>query len=94
MNKEEADTYNYLAFDDESWDLLAHGATAASALKAAEELAPHTEIRVIHAAPFGRTIWNRGVQLYLAERSLRRAREALEQLRPQRLRSKAARIVH
>ena len=80
--------FAYLAFDDESWDLLAHGRTAALALQEAEEIVPHTAIRVILAAPFGRTIWDRGVQLYLAERALRRARDALEQLRSGRLSSK------
>jgi hypothetical protein len=94
MNQEETDSFNYLAFDDESWDLLAHGRTLALAIKAAEEIAPHTTIKVIHAAPFGRIIWNRGVQLYLAERALRRAREALEQLRPGKLATKAGRTLH
>jgi hypothetical protein len=80
--------------ENDSWELLAHGLTAALALKAAEEIAPHTAIRVIHAAPFGRTIWDRGVQLYLAERALCRAREALEQLRPGKLALKAAGTLH
>lgn len=94
MVKHQADSFDYLAFDDDSWELLAHGRTAAQALKAAEANAPHSEIRVIHAAPFGRTIWDRGVQLYLAERTVRRAREALEQLRPGKPASKAARTFH
>lgn len=94
MGQEEADSFNYLAFDDDSWELLAHGRTTALALKAAEEIAPHTAIRIIHAEPFGRTIWDRGVQLYLAERALQRAREALEQLRPGKLASKTQRNLH
>jgi hypothetical protein len=94
MDQEETDSFNYLAFDDDSWELLAHGRTAALALQTAEEIAPNIAIRVIHAAPFGRTIWDRGVQLYLAERALRRARDALEQLRPGKLASKPARNLH
>ncbi len=85
---------NRLAFDDDAWDLLAHGRTAALALKEAEEISPHAAIRVIHAAPFGRTIWDRGVQLYLAEKALRRARDALEQLRPRNPAARTLRDLH
>ncbi len=94
MKQSVADSFNYLAFDDDTWELLAHGPTTAIALRAAEEIAPHTAIRIIHAAPFGRTIWDRGVQLCLAERALQRAREALEQLRPGKIATKAPRTLH
>jgi hypothetical protein len=94
MTQKEKDSFTYLAFDDESWELLAHGRTAALALQAAGEVAPHAAIRVILAAPFGRTIWDRGVQLCLAERALRKARDALEQLRPGKLAGKDGRTLH
>ncbi len=92
--EQETDYFKYLAFDDVSWDLLAHGQTAAIAVQAAEEIAPKASIRVLLAGSFGRTIWDRGVQLYLAERALRRAREALEQLRLRKYASKTERIMH
>jgi hypothetical protein len=94
MNQEEKDSFAYLAFNDDSWELLAHGSTAALALREAGEIAPLAAIRVISAAPFGRTIWDRGVQLCLAERALRQARDALEQLRPAKLAKKAERTLH
>lgn len=94
MNQDKTESFTYLAFDDDSWELLAHGRTPALALWAAEEIAPHTAIRVIHAAPFGRTIWDRGVQLYLAEQALRRARAAIEQLRSGKVVSKALDTLH
>jgi len=94
MDKLETDSFAYLAFDNDSWDLLAHGRTASLALQAAEEIAPNALIQVLLAGPFGRTIWDRGVQLYLAERALRRAREALEQLRPGNPVAAASRNLH
>jgi hypothetical protein len=94
MYQPKADSFNYLAFDDKSWELLAHGRTTLIALRAAAKIAPNTSIRIIHAAPFGRVIWDRGVQLYLAERALRRARDALEQLRPGRIARQAGRTLH
>ncbi len=94
MLRADMDSYRYLAFDDDSGELLAHGRTTALALAAAEEIAPLTAIRIINATPFGRTIWDRGVQLNLAERALLRARDALEQLRAGELATMAAGTMH
>jgi hypothetical protein len=94
MNQEKKDSFSYLAFNDESWELLAHGRTASLALRAAGEIVPHAVIRVISAAPFGRTIWDRGAQLDLAERALRQAREALKHLRSGKHATKSGRTLH
>jgi hypothetical protein len=94
MAEQEADSFKYLAFDDVSRGLLAHGRTATIAVQAAEGIAPQASIRVLLASPFGRTIWDRGVELYLAERALRRAWDILEQLLLRKHMSKAERNLH
>jgi hypothetical protein len=62
--------FRYLAFDDASQAILAHGGTAADALYAADEIAPNAPIYVVDAGRFGWTLWDLQMNLVSAEEAL------------------------
>ena len=63
--------FRYLAFDDASLAILAHGGTAADALYAADQIAPDAPIYVVDAGRFGWKIWDLQMNLVSAEEALR-----------------------
>jgi hypothetical protein len=63
--------FRYLAFDNASQAILAHGGTAADALYAADQIAPDAPIYVVDAGRFGWKIWNLQIDLDSAQEALR-----------------------
>ena len=63
--------FRYLAFDDASQAILAHGGTVADALYAADQIAPDAPIYVVDAGRFGWKIWDLQMNLVSAEEALR-----------------------
>jgi hypothetical protein len=63
--------FRYLAFDNASQAILAHGGTAADALYAADQIAPDAPIYVVDAGRFGWKIWDWQIDLVSAQEALR-----------------------
>ncbi len=49
--------YRFIAFDEATGELLAHGKTAVSALDQADRHSPDAAIRVVSAGALGFTVW-------------------------------------
>jgi hypothetical protein len=64
--------FQYLAFDNTSQAILAHGGTAADALYAADQIAPDAPIYVLDAGRLGWKLWDLRMNLYSAKEALRR----------------------
>ncbi len=61
-----AASFNYLAFDDESKKVLAHGETALDTLLDAYEIAPASPIHILEVGSVGSTIWLHKLALHSA----------------------------
>ena len=62
--------FRYLAFDNASQAILAHGGTAVDALYAADQIAPEAPIYVVDAGRYGWKIWDWQIDLVSAHEAL------------------------
>ena len=69
-DKENLMPFRYLAFNDASQEILAHGGTAADALYAADQIAPDAPIHVLDAGCLGWKIWDLQLNLFSAKEAL------------------------
>ena len=63
MPKKSAKLFEYLAFDDTSQAILAHGRTAVDALRAAARIALDAPIYILEAGNLGWMIWSQRLNL-------------------------------
>jgi hypothetical protein len=62
--------FAYIAFDDASKAILAHGQTALDALCVADRAAPDSPIHILDAGRLGPMIWNERMDLVTAKNNL------------------------
>jgi hypothetical protein len=70
MVEEPIARFAYIAFDEVSKAILAHGQTALDALCVADSAAPDSPIHILDAGNLGAIIWNERMDLVTAKRNL------------------------
>jgi hypothetical protein len=70
MGEKQATPFAYIAFDDTSKKILAHGARAVDALCGSDLIAPAAAIYILDAGPQGWKIWAKRMDLMTAKKAL------------------------
>ncbi len=70
MGEKRDNLFAYIAFDDTSKTILAHGARAIDALCNADRIAPNAAIYILDAGPRGLEIWTQSMDLMAARKAL------------------------